>query len=148
MTKEIQKYEEMENSGWSGALFLLKNFDEVKKEFVPIGGMRTTKMMLNRNLVDASSKNSGRWRKLLENAGITSISISASGIFTDSKAERNLRHKAFYGGFELCQLEFGNGDLLTCKFQITSYERSGDYDGEEIYSFSMESSGEIQFEGK
>jgi predicted secreted protein len=43
------------------------------------------------------------------------------------------------------QLVFGNADTIDGSFKITSYERSGEFNGEETYSITLESSGQITF---
>jgi TP901-1 family phage major tail protein len=127
-----------------GSLVLLKVKDNVANEYKTIGGLRTTKLILNNQLIDATTKTSGRWRELLVGGGISFITISGSGIFTNSISEKLVRDAAFNNqalDFQLC---FGNGDVIISTFQITSYERSGDYDQEEIYSLTIESASTVQ----
>ena len=112
------------NQGFLGSLMLLKvklDADEQANEYKTIGGLRTTRFLLNNNLVDASSKDSGKWRKLLANSGISSISITASGIFTDSKAEEAIAYKAFLNHSIDAILLFENGDQLKGEFIISTY---------------------------
>lgn len=129
-----------------GSLLLLKVGDgEVSESFATVGGMRTTRFVLNNQLVDATHKESGAWRALLDGAGIRSITISGNGIFTDAASEETMRGLAFANSVNNYQLSFGNGDVLEGAFQITSYERAGEYDGEENYAVTLESAGEVVF---
>lgn len=131
-------------SAQSGGLFLLK-IKTKDSNYQTIGGLRTTRFMLNNNLVDATNKTSGGWRDVLPGGGIKQVSISGSGIFTDSASERKLRELAFENKIEDYQLTFGNGEKLEGSFQISSYERAGNYNDEEVYSLTLESSGMVTY---
>jgi TP901-1 family phage major tail protein len=129
-----------------GSLLLLKVGDGQPSEtFSTVGGMRTTKLILNNQSVDATNKDSGAWRSLLSGAGIRSVVISGNGIFTDAASEGTVRGYAFANSIKNYKLTFGNGDILTGAFQIASYERAGEYDGEESYALTLESAGTITF---
>jgi len=130
---------------YSGNLVLLQ-LQDTAKQWVNIGGMRTTRFVLNNQLVDASHKESGTWRHTLAGAGIASISISGNGIFTDSEAEARLRTIAFANQTVTYRLCFGNGDHLCGLFAITSYERVGNLHEEESYSITLESAGAVSYE--
>jgi TP901-1 family phage major tail protein len=135
-----------------GSAFLLK--DNSTGNPATLGGMRSTSMSINGETVDVTHKESGTFtgtagddigRVLLANAGIRSMSISASGVFIDSASENTTRATAFSGDAVNYDLIFA--DTSSCKgaFIITSYERAGEYNGEETYSLSMESSGIITY---
>ena len=129
-----------------GALVLLKIGDGAGPEvFVTVGGLRTTRFTLNNEIVDSTNKDSGAWRMLLDGAGIRSMSIAGNGIFTDAVSEETMRGYAFANSVGNYELTFGNGDKLAGAFQITSYERGGNYDGEETYSLTLESAGAVVF---
>ncbi len=128
---------------YSGSLLLLKIQTDAKN-FITIGGIRSTKISINQNMIDCSNKSSGKWRHLLENASIASASISGGGVFTDSEAEKLMQQIAFKGQIKNYQLCFGNGSILEGHFFITNYERTGNYGEEETYAISLESSGELK----
>lgn len=129
-----------------GSLLLLKVGDGGDPEsFTTVGGMRTTSLTHNNQSIDTTNKDSGAWRQLLDGAGIRSISISGAGVFTDSTAEETVRGLAMSNSINNYQLNFGNGDVLTGAFQITSYGRSGNYNDEESYTITLASAGTITF---
>lgn len=133
-------------TGYKGALVLLKIGDgQTPETFTTVGGMRTTRFILNNRLIDTTNKDSGAWREVLSGGGVRFISISGDGLFTDDGSEETLRVQAFDNSIKNYELCFGNGDKLSGSFQITSYERAGDYDAEETYSITLESSGEVVF---
>ena len=56
-----------------------------------IGGLRSTSITLNDESVDITNKDSLGSRTLLAGAGVNSLSVSGSGVFTDSAAEVAVR---------------------------------------------------------
>jgi len=134
-----------------GSSFLLK--DNSTGTPATIGGLRSTSMSINGEMVDITTKDSNAFvtsgndkaRDLLEGGGIRSMSISASGVFTDSSTENILRGFAFDGAIQNYDLIFGDGSSIKGAFLITSYERAGEYNGEETYSVTLESHNTITY---
>jgi len=134
-----------------GSSFLLK--DNSTGTPATIGGLRSTSMSINGEMIDVTTKDSNAFvssgsdkaRDLLEGGGIRSMSISASGVFTDSSTENILRGFAFDGQIKNYDLIFGDGSSVKGAFLITSYERAGEYNGEETYSVSLESHNTITY---
>ena len=134
-----------------GSSFLLK--DNSTGTPATIGGLRSTSMTINGEMVDVTTKDSNAFitsgndkaRDLLQGGGIRSMSISASGVFTDSSTENILRGFAFDGAIQNYNLVFGDGSTIAGAFLITSYERAGEYNGEETYSVTLESSNTITY---
>lgn len=113
--------------------------------FATVGGLRASAIMLGNQPFDATTMESGVWRRLLGGAGIQSMHISGSGMFTDAASEETVRGYAFAGSVNNYQFIFANGDSVTGAFLVTSYDRSGDYGSEEIYALTLESAGAITF---
>ena len=130
-----------------GSLLLLKVGDGATptENFTTVGGLRTTGFTHNNQTVDASNKDSGSWRTLLEDAGIRSVTISGTGVFTNAASEEAVRLIAMNNQIKNFKLSFGNGDSMTGPFHITSYQRAGNYNNEETYSLSLASAGAIVF---
>ena len=134
-----------------GSSFLLK--DNSTGTPATIGGLRSTSMSINGEMVDVTTKDSNAFvtsgndkaRDLLQGGGIRSMSISASGVFTDSSTENLLRGFAFDGSIQNYDLVFGDGSKIAGAFLITSYERAGEYNGEETYSVTLESHNTITY---
>ena len=135
-----------------GSAFLLK--DNSTGTGVTLGGMRSTSMSINGETVDITTKDSATFdaasgndigRVLGANMGIRSMSISASGVFTDSASENTTRTSAFSGDIVNYDLIFADTSSAKGAFIITSYERAGEYNGEETYSLTLESSGTITY---
>ena len=127
-----------------GSAFLLKIGDGgTPPSYATIAGMRTTQMSVNGEAVNVTSKDSGGWRELLSGAGVRSVSVSGSGIFTGSAAEARLKANALSGGLDDYELSFESGERMRGKFLVTRLDYSGDYNGERAYALSLESSGSV-----
>jgi TP901-1 family phage major tail protein len=127
-----------------GSAFLLKVGDGAQPPaFTTVAGMRTTQMSVNGEAVNVTSKESGGWRELLSGAGVRSVSVAASGIFTGSAQELRVKSNALAGLTDDYELSFESGERLRGRFLVTRLDYSGDYDGERNYALSLESSGPV-----
>jgi TP901-1 family phage major tail protein len=114
--------------------------------FTVIGGIRSKSMTLNAEAIDITNQDSDEWREILDGAGIKSLSLSGSGIFTDDAVIDQIRTDMVANTMRNCQLiEDASGAKWQGKFKFTSFERAGEYNGEQTWSVSLESSGEISF---
>ncbi|HEY0044489.1 MAG TPA: phage tail protein, partial [Allosphingosinicella sp.] len=127
-----------------GSAFLLKVGNGAQPPvFATVAGMRTTQMSVNGEAVNVTSKDSGGWRELLSGAGVRSVSVGASGIFTGSAAELRLKANALAGLTDEYELSFESGERLRGRFLVTRLDYSGDYNGERNYALNLESSGPV-----
>lgn len=127
-----------------GSAFLLKIGDGgVPPIYVTIAGLRTTQATINAQPVVITHKGSGAWRELLSGAGIRSVSISGSGVFTGSAAEAQMQAQALAGTLNDFQIIFESGAQITAKFLVARLDHAGDFNGERTYSLSLESSGAV-----
>ncbi|HWT11983.1 MAG TPA: phage major tail protein, TP901-1 family [Allosphingosinicella sp.] len=127
-----------------GSAFLLKvGNGSQPTAYATVAGMRTTQMSVNGEAVNVTSKDSGGWRELLSGAGLRSVSVAASGIFTGSAAESRLKANALAGLLDDYELSFESGERLRGRFLVTRLDYAGDYNGERTYGLSLESSGEV-----
>lgn len=127
-----------------GSAFLLKiGNGAAPPVFSTVAGMRATQMSVNGEAVNVTSKDSGGWRDLLSGAGVRSVSVSASGIFTGSAAEMRVKSNALGGLIDEYELSFESGERMKGRFLVTRLDYSGDYNGERNYALSLESSGPV-----
>ena len=134
-------------SAEKGSAFLLKvGNGAVPPVFATVAGMRTTQLSVNGEAVNVTSKDSGGWRELLSGAGVRSVSVAASGIFTGSAAGVRLKGNAIAGLLDDYELSFESGERMRGRFLVTRLDYAGDYNGERTYSLSLESSGEVTSE--
>ena len=127
-----------------GSAFLLKVGDGGSPPvYATVAGMRTTQMSVNGEAVNVTSKASGGWRELLSGAGVRSVSVAASGIFTGSAAETRIKANALAGLIDEYELSFESGERLRGRFLLTRLDYAGDYNGERSYALALESSGAV-----
>jgi TP901-1 family phage major tail protein len=131
-------------SAEKGSAFLLKvGNGGAPPTFATIAGMRTTQMSVNGEAVNVTSKDSEGWRELLSGAGVRSVSVAASGIFTGSAAEGRLKSNALGGLLDDYELSFESGERMRGRFLVTRLDYAGDYNGERTYALALESSGAV-----
>jgi TP901-1 family phage major tail protein len=118
---------------------------DISGTMTTIGGLRSTSININDEAVDITNKDSGSSRTLLPQGGILSMSISASGVFTDSTAEQTLRSKVHQSTFESYNLIVPDLGTYAGQFMIESLSFSGEFNGEVTFDLSLQSSGPITF---
>lgn len=127
-----------------GSAFLLKIGDGGSPvTYATVAGLKTTNLSINGDAVAITNKDSGGWRELLSGAGVRSVSVSASGIFTGSASEAQVRSLALDGSIEAYELSFESGEKMRGDFLVTRLDYAGDYNGERTYTLSLESSGSV-----
>ncbi len=108
---------------------------------VAIAGMRTTSFSINGETVDVTNKDStSQARELLAAAGVSSMSLSAAGVFQDDSNMATMRSKSVARTLDTFLVEFESGDGYWGLFQVGSVEQGGEHNGEVTYSISLESS--------
>jgi len=96
-----------------GSAFLLKIGDgSATPTYSTVAGLKTTQLAINGDAVVITNKGSGGWRELLSEAGVRSVSVAASGIFTGSAAEAQVKSLALSGALESYQLSFESGEQM------------------------------------
>lgn len=128
-----------------GRDMLLKVLD-TGTTYVTLGGLRKTDLKFTSEMVDITDiESSGAARELLEASGVTSVSLSGSGIFKDDTMFEKCRVN-FTGqlikNYQLIVPSYGTFQGL---FQITELALDGEYNGAIQYNISLESSGVIAF---
>ena len=119
-----------------GALFLLEV--EIDSVFTVLAAMRTTTMAVNNETVDVTSKGDLQ-RELLENCGIQSVSLKASGCISDATSYAKISYAANTGTILNCKINSNNGEIFAGAFIISGFETSGEYNKEGLYSITLES---------
>jgi TP901-1 family phage major tail protein len=133
-------------SAQKGKDLLLKVETAVPGTYVTVAGLRSRSISINAESVDSThSESAGRWRELLEGAGVKSARVSGSGIFKDTASDAAVRQYCFDGAIKVWQLIIPDFGSMTGLFQITSIEFSGRHDGEVAFDLTLESAGELTF---
>lgn len=127
-----------------GSAFLLKiGSGGANPTYATVAGLKTTNLGINGDLVVITNKDSGGWRQLLSGAGVRSVTVTASGIFTGSAAEIQVRGLALNGAIEQFELSFESGERMRGAFVVSKLDYAGDFNGERTYTLALESSGAV-----
>jgi TP901-1 family phage major tail protein len=129
-----------------GKDLLLKLDSDGGGTFVTVAGLRSKRIAFNSETVDITDADSaGRWRELLEGAGVQRAAVSGSGIFKDAQSDALIRSRFFAGEISDWQLAVPGFGTVDGPFQITSLEYTGAHDGEVTFEMALESAGAISF---
>jgi TP901-1 family phage major tail protein len=114
--------------------------------YVTVAGLRSRRIAFNAETVDVTHAESvGRWRELLEGAGVKRASISGRGLFRDETSDAMVRQAFFDGAVKNCQIVIPDFGTVTGAFQIASLEFAGEHNGEVTYELALESAGALTF---
>ena len=129
-----------------GKDILLKIFDSGAQAFATIAGLRTKRIGLNAQTVDITDADSaGRWRELLDGAGIRRASISGTGIFKDKASDALVRQAFFDGVIAQWQVIIPDFGQIEGAFAITALDYGGSHDSEVTFELALESASELAF---
>ena len=115
-------------------------------QFETMAGLRATRISFNAETVDVTSlESSGGWRELLGGAGVKSAAISGSGVFKDAATDERARQIFFDGEVPEFQVIIPDFGTIEGRFQLSSIEYSGTFNGEATYEVAMASAGALSF---
>lgn len=127
---------------------LLLKIDDGTGAFVTVAGMRTRRLALNADTVDATdAESSGRWRELLAGAGVKRASVSGTGIFKDQASDILIRQVFFDGLLRNWQIVIPDFGTIAGPFQISSLDYRGEHAAEVTFDIALESAGALIFTG-
>lgn len=116
--------------------------------FTTVAGLRVRTIALNARSVDATDGDSaGRWRELLDGAGVKSAAVAGQGIFRDAASDALIREAFFDQAAKRWQLIVPDFGVLEGPFLVAALEYAGEHEGEATFAMSLASAGEIRFEG-
>jgi TP901-1 family phage major tail protein len=127
-----------------GKDLLLKMHDG--SAFATVAGLRAKTLAFNAQTVDVTHAESvGRWRELLEGAGVKRAAVSGAGLFKDAASDALARQTFFDGIVRDFQIVIPDFGTVEGPFQISSLEFAGAHDGEVTFEIALESAGELSF---
>lgn len=125
-------------AGRDWAAFILLNGNYVK-----FAGMRTRSMKVNSTNIDVTTADSpGRWREMLQNAGIQSLDMDIAGVFQNDSAAKAVLNASLTSTFVTLRMATP-GIQIDGAFYIDNYEQSGPYNDAGTFSAKFMSSGVI-----
>jgi predicted secreted protein len=109
-----------------------------------LGGVRSAEIAFSSEGVDVTNVDSDNWKTMLDDAGIRSASISASGVYTSETVFRELRTDSLNNALTcLAFCDAKTKEVIEGCFKITEVSVSAEYDAEGQYSISGESAGPV-----
>ncbi len=116
------------------------------ENFTAVAGLRAKSISLNARTVDVTHADSpGRWRELIEGAGLKSAAVTGAGVFVDDTADEQVRGVFFDQVRRTWRLVIPAFGVMEGAFLVTALEYSGRHDGEAAYSLSLASAGALSF---
>lgn len=110
-----------------------------------VAGLKNTTLSLNNEMVDVTTKSSNGYRTLLAQAGVQSLTITASGTAESDSGFETLQNYSFANSINTMNMIFGDGDTIEGSFQVTKFEIAGEYNGAQLFNITLESSGQWTF---
>ena len=130
----------------NGKDFLIKVDLDDAGSFETLAGLRASRISLNAQTIDVTTIESTEgWRELLDGGGVKSATISGSGVFRDEDTDLRANQIFFTGSTPEFQVIIPDFATLQGKFQITSLEYAGQFDGEASYEISLASAGLVTY---
>ncbi len=127
---------------------VLVSLNTTGETYVPVGGAQSITVTIANTSVDITNSDDAGIRKLLEGAGVNSISVKLAGIYIDDVYEGTIRTDAMTNAHRNYKITIpgsvSNG-ALTGSFEITSYEFSSAYNESAKKSLTFESAGAVSF---
>jgi TP901-1 family phage major tail protein len=112
--------------------------------FRTLGGLRSKELSFSSEAVDITNVDSNEWKAMLDGAGVRSVSISGSGVYTSETVFQEFRSDFLNNALTcILLLDSKTKEVIEGCFKITELTISGDYDAEGQYSVSAESAGEV-----
>ena len=113
--------------------------------FINVGGFKSNGITINGEYVDTTSKDSGGWKEVLDGAGMSSVSLSGSGVFMSDAAFAQVNDDMLTRKLRLWQCIVPGLGTYEGTFSLSSLEVSGEHSGEVSYTLSLESASAVTF---
>ena len=125
---------------------LLLKLDDGTGNFVTVAGVRTRRLSLSTDTVDATdAESAGRWRELLDGAGVKRASVAGTGVFKDQASDAMIRELFFDGVIRNWQIVVPALGVIAGLFQISSLDYRGEHTAEMTFDIALESAGPLNF---
>lgn len=128
----------------AGKDFIVEVDSDGAGTYVQVARMRSNGLTVNAEEIDITSMDDDQFKTLLSGAGIRSATLSMSGVLSDEAPIDVIRTALLDQILTRFRLTEINGQWLSY-FKITSFEKTGEYNGAQLYSMSLSSSGPITF---
>jgi len=126
-----------------GRNVLLKYYNGTS--YVTVGGARELTLTINNEPVDITNADDAGVRKLLEGAGVNSVTVKLQGVYVEDAASAAIRTDASTNAHRSFQfvLPGSPGKTYQGTFMVASYEESSSYKDAVMTSLTLESAGAV-----
>ncbi|MBZ9674552.1 phage major tail protein, TP901-1 family [Mesorhizobium sp. ES1-1] len=124
---------------------VLVKYNTTGTTYATVGGAREVTLTINNEPVDITNSDDSGIRKLLEGAGVNSISIKLQGVYVEDAAAAAIRVDASTNAHRNYQLVMPGAVAKTYQgnFMVASYEEAGSYKDTVTYNLTLESAGAV-----
>jgi TP901-1 family phage major tail protein len=124
---------------------VLVKYNSTGSTYVTIGGAREVTLTISNEPVDITNSDDSGIRKLLEGAGVNSVSIKLQGVYVEDAAAAAIRTDASTNAHRNYQFVMPGTVSKTYQgsFMVASYEEAGSYNGAATYNITFESAGAV-----
>ncbi len=124
---------------------VLVKYNTTGSTYVAAAGSREVTLTINNEPVDITNSDDSGIRKLLEGAGVNSVSIKLQGVYVDDAVVNTLRTLALTNAHGNFQTVIPGTVTRTYQgsFMIATFEEAGTYNGSVTYNLTLESAGAV-----
>lgn len=124
---------------------VLVKYNSTGSTYVTVAGAREPTITINNEPVDITNADDSGIRKLLEGAGVNSISIKLQGVYAEDAGIAAIRTDASTNAHRNYQFVIPGTVTRTYQgsFMVASFEEAGSYNGAVTYNVTFESAGAV-----
>jgi predicted secreted protein len=108
-----------------------------------LGGLRATEYTITNEEIEVTNHGSNQYKEVLDGAGIRSMTVSGSGIHDGDAATLDAVEDLCIAGTLGTFTVVDPDRTYSASFKVTEFGRSGEYNGAQEYSISLQSSGTV-----
>lgn len=114
---------------------------------VTLAGVRTRGLNISNDYVDVTTDDDSGWRTLLADPGLRSIEVTIGGVTTDEVLLADIMAASISAETLAATLPttLASAGTVSGSFLISSFEQSGDHDGEVEFSATFMSTGAVTY---
>lgn len=116
-------------------------------ESTTLAGVRTRGMTVTNDYVDVTNDDDAGWRTLLADPGVRSVEVTIGGITTDEVLLDAIMEASVTSGTLVGNLpsSLTTPGTMSGEYLISSFEQSGNHDGEVEFTATFMSTGEVTY---
>lgn len=124
---------------------VLLKYNSTGSTYVTVGGAREATLTISNEPVDITNSDDAGIRKLLEGAGVNSVSVKLQGVYVEDAAATAIRTDASTNAHRNFQFVMPGTVTKTYQgsFMVASFEEAGSYNGAATYNLTLESAGAV-----